>query len=247
MHNHDDLPAPPALDSLRGKVDLALFLDFDGTLVELAPTPDGINVAHDLADRLGKLGIALGDRLALVSGRAIVDLEKHLGPIALACAGSHGSDCRQASGEPLGDPPGGLPSEALCAIADFAQAQGFDLEDKPHGAALHYRANPDLEPQGLAFAEQLIKTHDLEMKRGKCVIELVAPGANKGTAVAAFMGEAPFAGAVPIFIGDDVTDEDGFAKAAELGGFGIIVGDRLGTVAKNRLASVAALHHWLQL
>lgn len=241
------LQPPPDLPEFEGDEHIALFLDFDGTLVELAPTPDGIAVAAGLASRLGELAERLDDRLALVSGRAIVDLEKHLGPVTLACAGSHGSDCRKASGDPLGDAPGGLASETLTAIREFAKNAGFDLEDKPHGAALHYRANPALEPQGLIFAQDLAAKHNLEVKRGKCVIELVAPGANKGAAVAAFMDEAPFAGAMPIFIGDDVTDEDGFAKAQELGGFGIIVGERLGTAARYRLANVAAVHHWLQL
>jgi len=247
MPDDDALPPPPSLESLKGEGDIALFLDFDGTLVDLAPTPDGIVPADGLAARLSQIASVLSDRLALVSGRAIIDLERHLGPIALACAGSHGSDCRKASGEPLGDPPGGLPEEALAAIREFAQEQGFELEDKPHGAALHYRASPVLEPQGLAFASSLARQHALDVKRGKCVIELVARGANKGAAVAAFMGEAEFAGATPVFIGDDVTDEDGFAKARELGGFGILVGIRPGTNATFGLANVAAVHQWLGL
>lgn len=247
MDTYSDLSPPPSLAEFAAQGRVALFLDFDGTLVELAPTPDGIALADRLAANLSALADTLDGRLALVSGRAIVDLEKHLGPLALACAGSHGSDCRKASGETLGAAPGGLATAALAAIKAFAKDAGFDLEDKPHGAALHYRANPALEPQGLAFAEELAATHNLEVKRGKCVIEFVAPGANKGAAVAAFIDEAPFAGAIPIFIGDDVTDEDGFAMARDLGGFGIIVGERLGTVAKFRLANVAAVHHWLEL
>ena len=247
MQSVDDLPPPPSLADLNEGSALALFLDFDGTLVELAPTPDGIDVATGLAQRLNALGETLGGRLALVSGRAIVDLEKHLGPITLAVAGSHGSDCRKAGGVPLGDPPGGLSDEVLEQIRSFAAAEGFDLEDKPHGAALHYRKDETLEPKGLTFAQDLAATHDLDVKRGKCVIELVGPGANKGAAVAAFMAETPFHGATPVFIGDDVTDEDGFVKAQEMGGFGIIVGERTGTIAKYRLASVAAVHHWLGL
>lgn len=241
------LPPPRSLDDLRGAGPIALFLDFDGTLVNLAPTPDGICVTPGLVDGLTRLGSALAGRLALVSGRAIVDLERHLGPLALACAGSHGSDCRSAAGVPLGDPPGGLPDAALAAIRQFAGAQGFALEDKPHGAALHFRANPALEPLGLTFAQSLAQQHNLDVKRGKCVIELVGRGANKGAAVAAFMGKAPFAGAMPVFIGDDVTDEDGFAMASELGGFGVLVGDSRETNARFRLANVAAVHHWLEL
>ena len=89
-----NLPSPPSFESLVTSQDLALFLDFDGTLVELAATPDGIDVPRHLARSLHALSDRLGGRLALVSGRAIVDLEQHLGPMAIAKAGSHGGDCR---------------------------------------------------------------------------------------------------------------------------------------------------------
>ena len=147
MPPENHLPPPPTLAEFTDEGRVALFLDFDGTLVELAPTPDSITVADRLAKRLGTLAKALDGRLALVSGRAIVDIEKHLGPITLACAGSHGSDCRKASGETLGAAPGGLVTAALAAIRAFAKDAGFALEDKPHGAALHFRANPALEPR----------------------------------------------------------------------------------------------------
>ncbi len=202
---------------------------------------------EQMAAQLTALDEQLSGRLALVSGRAIVDLERHLGPIALACAGSHGGDCRKASGETLGPAPGSLPEGALATISEFAQTHGFDIEDKPHGSALHYRADPTLEPLGLAFAQELAANHDLDIKRGKCVIEFVGGGANKGAAVAAFMAEEPFAGALPVFVGDDVTDEDGFAKARELGGFGILVGERPETMASYGLVNVAAVHQWLSL
>lgn len=242
-----DLPPPPSLDALRTAGPLALFLDFDGTLVELAPTPDSIAVPAGLADRLSALAATLEGRLALVSGRAIVDLEKHLGPLSLACAGSHGADCRMADGSNLGDAPGGLSADVLEQVEHFAKANGFATEDKPHGAALHYRSDPSLEDKGLAFAQELVARHGLDLKRGKCVIELVGQGANKGAAVRAFMQAAPFAGAMPVFVGDDVTDEDGFVAAQEAGGFGLAVGPRESRNAKFHLADCAAVHHWLGL
>lgn len=241
-----ELPSPPALDSLRESGPVALFLDFDGTLVDLAPTPDGIAVPETLNAALHALGERLEGRLALVSGRAIVDIESHLGPVQLARAGSHGSDCRMADGTNLGDVPSGLSEDILAEIAQFAKEKGFAREDKPHGAALHYRSDPTLEGDGLAFANTLAAEHGLDVKRGKCVIELVGQGANKGSAVEAFMAEAPFKGATPVFIGDDVTDEDGFAAATAAGGFGILVGARE-SVAKFGLADPAAVHHWLGL
>lgn len=241
------LPLPPDLDALDREGPLALFLDFDGTLVDIAPTPDGIAVPAELAHALCHLRDRLDGRLALISGRALDDLERHLGPLAIARAGSHGSDCRAADGTVLGAAPAGLPETLLAAIHDFAASEGFDTEDKPHGAALHFRSNPSLEGKGLAFAEHFASEHGLQVKRGKCVIELVASGADKAAAVRNIMQAAPFHGALPVFVGDDVTDEDGMRAAAELGGFGIAVGERPSDNARYSLESPAAVQHWLGL
>lgn len=226
---------------------MSLFLDFDGTLVDLAPTPDGIHVPDHLAAALHRLAAEMDGRLALVSGRAISDIEKYLGQLSIARAGSHGSDCRAADGAALGAAPQGLSDAALAEIVEFAEASGFAREDKPHGAALHYRHDPSLEADGIAFAEKFAEHHGLAVKRGKCVIEFVIPGSDKGKAVAAFMAEAPFAGSTPIFVGDDVTDEDGFEAARAAGGFGIIVGERDSAAAQYRLADTTSVHQWLGL
>lgn len=241
------LPTPPELSALLSGPPTALFLDFDGTLVDIAPTPDGIHVPSGLIAQLTDLAARLEGRLALVSGRAISDLEKHLGPISLAVAGSHGSDCRDASGGQLGEIPSGLAKSVLDRIDAFADEFGFAVEDKPHGAALHYRSDPSLEGRGLTFADELAAEQGLAIKRGKCVIELVARGADKAGAVNAFMQTETFAGATPLFVGDDVTDEDGMRAAIGHGGFGVAVGERVSENAKYALASPAAVHHWLEL
>lgn len=241
------LPPPPSLAALGDSQPLALFLDFDGTLVDIAPTPGGIKVPEGLSSGLERLSTTLGGRLALVSGRSLDDVASHLGPLAIARAGSHGADRRDAAGAAIGEQPASLPRDVLRDVADFAREHGFALEDKPHGAALHYRADPSLEERGLAFAEQIAASCGLAVKRGKCVIELVAPGADKAAAVRAFMHTAPFRGALPVFVGDDITDEDGMRAAQALGGFGVLVGDRLPTIAKYALASPVAVHHWLGL
>ena len=243
----DDLPAPPALDALLKERRIALFLDFDGTLVEIAETPDGIEVPDDLVQRICALEERLGGALAVVSGRAIDDLESHTGALRVACAGSHGSDCRAAGGGNVGEPPADLSAEIRQEIADFAGSEGFRLEEKTHGAALHYRSDPSLEGRGLRFAERMADEHGVIVKRGKCVIEFVASEASKASAVQAFMAEPPFAGAIPVFIGDDVTDEDGMRAATEMGGFGVAVGERESENARYALASPAAVHHWLGL
>lgn len=235
------------LRQVRDHDPLALFLDFDGTLVDIAPTPGAIAVPQDLSARLEVLARGLDDALALVSGRALSDLERHLGTLNIARAGSHGIDRRLADGRQLGNAAQAIPAAAAAEMAEFAAQHGLHLETKPHGTALHYRAVPDAEGASLQFAARHAHLHGLAMKRGKCVIELVLPGADKGGAVRAFMAEAPFAGRVPIFVGDDVTDEDGFLAAAALGGFGIIVGDRQETAARWRIADPAGVLEWLEI
>jgi len=241
------LPPPPLLADLAPSAGLAVFLDFDGTLVEIAPRPDAIEVPERLSEALARLAARLDGRLALVSGRAISDIERFTGPLTIACAGSHGADMRDAAGAPIGESPMKFSARVLGRMEEFATRSGFALEAKPHGAALHYRDDPSLEGAGLAFARDLAASQGLDIKRGKCVIELVGRGANKGSAVSAFMALAPFAGAMPVFIGDDVTDEDGFRAVSELGGCGILVGDRQPSCARYRLASPAAVHHWLEI
>lgn len=247
MTGRADLPPPPPLQQLSSTGPLALFLDFDGTLVDIAPRPDAIHIPDRLSARLGQLAESTGGRLALVSGRSIEDLERHLGPIAVARAGSHGIARLTADGSRLGDDPAGLPDAVGRALEQFALLHHFMLETKPHGAALHFRARPELETAGVEFAEAIAMRHGLQVKRGKSVVEIVHPGADKGGAVRAFMATAPFVGAMPVFIGDDITDDDGFRAAAELGGFGILVGERVSRDARYRLGGVAELHEWLGL
>jgi trehalose 6-phosphate phosphatase len=200
-----------------------------------------------LGERLCALAERLGGRLALVSGRAVDNLEQHCGPLGIACAGSHGLSRFSAARERLGEEPSALEPGVLVALAAFAREEGFDLETKAHGAALHYRSDPSLEARGVDFAGALAGEHGLVVKRGKCVIELVPPGGDKGSAVRAFMAEEPFAGAIPVFVGDDVTDEDGFAAVQELGGFGVLVGKRSPSAARYGLADPAAVQQWLEL
>lgn len=241
------LTLPPKLDRLLSGGPIALFLDFDGTLVELAKTPDAIDVPHDLGERIELLYDRLEGRLALVSGRSLEDLEKHIGSIGVPRAGSHGAARQWADGSWLGDEPVGLAEAVTEAMQDYARREGIDYERKTHGGALHFRAAPEREAAAIGFAATLADEHGLELKTGKSVVEIVRTGADKGQAVAAFMREEPFAGSRPWFIGDDVTDEDGFAASMRLGGRGILVGDRAETRADYRLPNVKDVHKWLDL
>jgi trehalose 6-phosphate phosphatase len=248
MHSVPDhlKPPPPLADLIRSRP-IALFLDFDGTLVDIADTPDAILVPESLSARLGALSDRLGGRLALVSGRGIGDVERHCGPIAVAIAGSHGAARRVAGGEVGGTAMAPVPAGVVAEVEAFAKAHLVGFERKPHGAALHSRENPEREDECLAFLVSLAEEHGLAIKRGKMVVELVHPGADKGAAVHAFMAVAPFAGSTPVFVGDDITDEDGFAACERQGGFGISVGERNSALARYNLADTAAVQQWLQL
>lgn len=242
------MPSPPALERLLGEGRVALFLDFDGTLVELAPTPDSIEVAPDLATRLGALARRLGGACAIVSGRGLDDIAGHLGTaLPVAGAGSHGSDIRNAAGQPVGPAPSPVPPEIAQAMREHAAREGLDYETKPHGAALHFRKNPAKGPAAIAFAHDLAARHGWAAQDGKAVVEVVAGHTGKGHAVRALMATEPFAGARPLFIGDDLTDENGFSAVAELGGAGVLVGDRTPSAAHFALPDVASVHRWLGL
>ena len=160
---------------------------------------------------------------------------------------THGASRFLADGTRLGDEPRGLSDGSVAELRAFAEAHGLFYETKTHGGALHFRGAPEKREATLAFAEEFAASRELCVTSGKGVAELVRPGATKAAAVSAFMEVAPFAGAVPVFIGDDVTDEDGFAGAGEHGGFGIAVGERPSRQARYGLDSVAAVHHWLEI
>ncbi len=239
--------APPPLSAWLDYGLIALFLDFDGTLVDLAATPDSISPVPDLANRLAALAERMGGSVALVSGRGLDDIARHLGRLPVAGAGSHGEDMRDGSGVMLGADAKSLPDPIAQEMRRYAQENGLGFEEKPHGAALHYRSKEDAGPDANDFAEALAREHGWTTQNGKCVIELVAGQADKGSAVRTFMQVAPFKGARPVFIGDDLTDEQGFAVCLEMGGAGILVGARRKSVAQYHLPDVASVHRWLNL
>lgn len=237
-----DLPTPPAA-VLDGA---ALFLDFDGTLIELADTPDSITVAPELASLLERLRLRLGGRLALVSGRSIDDLETYLSIPGIPLSGSHGLELRLGDGTvvPLRAPHG--LDDVRDRVRRFAgERGGLLVEDKPAGVALHFRRSPAAATAVADFMEQLARESDLIVQHGNMVVELRPHGADKGDAVRALMKETPFAGARPIFVGDDLTDEHAFAAVADMGGAGVLVGAPRDTAALYRLPSVAGVAEWL--
>ena len=217
----------------------ALFLDFDGTLVEIAARPDAVVVPPTLPLLLGRLSQRLGGALAVVSGRPLVELDRLL-PVGIVKVGDHGATIRLSPDGPLLEQPLPVPADAWRErAAAFARAwPGTLLENKAYGFALHYRQVPEAEaPARAAMAAIIAGDPDFTLLPARMAWEVVPRGATKGTAVAALMMRAPFRGRAPVFIGDDATDEAGMAAARAAGGHGLRLQERFGTPA--------ALRAWL--
>lgn len=226
-------------------LDTALFLDFDGTLAELAPQPHAVRVATGLVRTLEVLHQGLNGALAIVTGRTIVDIDRFLSPLQLPIAAEHGSQYRMVDGRTPGITPSDLQVALDAADSLVTLHPGLLVERKTAAVALHYRQHPELETLCREVMQAAAaQMRGVELLQGKCVIEIKPACVNKGQAIASFMNEAPFAGRVPIFVGDDLTDEPGFSAAQQLGGKGIKVGEGA-TVALHRCMTPAALRGWL--
>lgn len=236
------LPPPPAIAD-----DWALFLDVDGTLLEFADTPEGVRVPPGLVDALAALRHRLGGALALVSGRRLARLDALFAPLRLPAAGLHGLERRHADNHV--DPP--TPPSLLAVLRRKAelvamQYPGALVEDKASTIALHWRGNPDAEHPLRKLAETALPwLHDYRLQAGDGVVELRPVGTDKGDAIAALLDEPPFAGRMPVFAGDDLTDEHGFEVVIQRGGLAVLVGDRTPSRARHRLADPAAVLDWL--
>lgn len=223
----------------------ALFLDFDGTLADLAHRPDAVDVPSELARLLDGLHAHLDGALAIVTGRAREDIEPLLPPWRWPAAFEHGALRISAHGDATAMRPPGLDRAVAAAQHLVSRHNGLLLEIKQTSMALHYRLAPSL---GALCAETLARSIDnasgLQLLHGKAVIEVKPVGVNKGLAIQAFMNESPFANRLPVFAGDDVTDEAGFAVVQRMGGAGIKVG--AGTsCALHRCENPQALRAWL--
>jgi trehalose 6-phosphate phosphatase len=236
------LPPPPAI-SLGST---ALFLDFDGTLADLAPQPEAVRLADNLVPLLRLLYGRVDAALAIVSGRRLSDLDGFLDPLRLPCAAEHGAQRRLADGQLIDLPPPDLRHAVQAATEMAARHAGLRVEIKNAAVALHYRHAPGLEALCLqVMRDAVAASRGVELLCGKFVVEIKPAGVSKGTAIAAFMQQPPFTGRIPLFAGDDLTDEAGFFAVQALGGAGIKVGQG-DTAARYRCPSPAALRKWLQ-
>ncbi len=228
--------------------EIALFLDVDGTLLEFAHRPDAVVPGAGLPDILRRLEAALGGALALISGRAVGDLDRIFGPLRLPAGGQHGLERRDAAGKLHKADTAHALEDIRPPLQEFAgRHAGALLEDKGAALALHYRMAPGIEAAARALVESLTADRDeLHYLAGKMVFEIKSRTVDKGVAIACFMAETPFKGRLPVFLGDDVTDEDGFRFVNQTGGMSVRVGESQSSEARYALPDVGSVLHWLQ-
>ncbi|MCL9999493.1 MAG: trehalose-phosphatase [Erythrobacter sp.] len=222
---------------------LALLLDFDGTLVPTARTPDGVAVDEELRALIAAACERLEGRLAIISGRSLEQLDGLWGRAlwSVTVAASHGLELRHDAHRRVPPPAEIFARLARTTEARFGAAQGVVVELKSYGLGLHYRLAPRLREPVKAWAEECAAAHDLVIQEGDMVYELRLPGADKGDAVHTIMALAPFQGSTPLYIGDDFTDIPAIAAARALGGRGLAVGARIAAHADGVLTSPAAV------
>ncbi len=226
----------------------ALFLDVDGTLLEIRERPEDVEADGDLIALLQALSAAVNGALSLISGRPVAEIDRIFAPARFAAAGSHGAEIRLRPQDEVAITTTRLPADASAALTEFADAHdGVIVEHKSSGASLHYRMAPQLEAQCRALVDQLMGAlePDFRLIAGKMVFEIAPRAHDKGAAIRAMLEHAPFLDRQPVFVGDDVTDEDGFRSVNALGGISIRVGLKHDTSAAYTLEDVAAVRHWM--
>jgi trehalose 6-phosphate phosphatase len=234
---------PPPLDPARH----ALFIDFDGTLVELVDRPEDVRISREAVERLGTLQRECSGAFALLSGRRIADLDAFLAPLAFAAGGVHGLERREEPGGPLVllAGPAGLDAIRLVLSIGVTEEPRLRLEDKGTSLVIHYRGHPELEHAATELVTRAVQDEPgFAVMKGSDIVEVHLGGMDKGKALAAFMAREPFVGRVPVYLGDDTTDEFGFAAVKALDGVSVKVGTGP-SEADYRLACVDSVHRWL--
>lgn len=237
---------PPPIPALEAQ--WALFLDVDGTLLDLAPTPTSVKIPDGLIDLLTKLHTRLDGALALISGRRIQTLDELFTPLKLACAGLHGLEWRDSLGvEARADIDASALEAMRAACQRLADAIPQVLvEDKVHSIAFHYRKAKLHQPALRSAVEAIALNTGFIVQSGIDVYELRPPGTDKGSALNTLMRDEKFRNRLPIYIGDDLTDEHALSTAQKFAGVGIHVGSLMPSAARFGLASPSAVLHWLR-
>lgn len=235
---------PPSPDGL------AFFFDIDGTLIDIAATPDAVVVPEGLPALLGRLTERTGGAMALLTGRDVATVDRLFAPVRLPVGAVHGALLRDASGGIIGDPPDPALAGVRNRLAAFVAAHpGALLEDKGVALAVHFRADPALAPLAEAAVKDALAGAgpSLAVQPGKMVFEVRPAAADKGEALAAFMRSPAFSGRRPVAVGDDLTDESMFVEARRDGGLAFRVGAAAGpgSAAEPAFATPADVRRWL--
>ena len=248
------LSAPPPMGATTDNVAVlsdgpfALFLDVDGTLLDLAERPENVVTPASLVATLARTERKLAGALALISGRAIDDLDRLFAPLQLRASGVHGAEIRFDPGGPaMSTPAAELPQSFSTALTRVVEAfPGALVENKRFSIAVHYRLAPQAERPLREAVKRVVASAgaDIEVMDAHYAIELKTPGFDKGSAIAAFLSTPPFRGRTPVFVGDDATDEKGFAVVAARGGCAYSVG-RMLRGAIGAFAEPRAVRDWL--
>jgi trehalose 6-phosphate phosphatase len=237
------LPAPKTLPLKQA----ALFLDLDGTLAPIAARPQDVRPEPRRNGLIQRLVKALDGRLAVVSGRTLADIDRILEGKVKAVAAVHGLVRREPDGVVHDAEPHSALPQAAALFREFAASDsGLIVEEKGLSVALHYRLAARHAERAKACAQRIAADTGLTLQEGDMVEELRTPGPTKGDSVRAFMAHPPFLGATPVFLGDDATDEHGFAAVAAAGGYGVLVGPPRETHARFRLDGVEEVLRWLE-
>lgn len=237
--------APPKLDWSSS----ALFLDVDGTLLEIAERPELVSADSRLIATLQAVEERLDGALALVSGRRIAEVNQIFHPASFATSGAHGAEFQDSMGRRHNKAIKSLPRSVVREIELFVgEHQGLMLEHKQYGVALHFRQAPELQSVCHERLSSIAKCvmDDFRLLEGKMVYELTPRSVDKGKAVTGLLQLNPFRGRKPVYVGDDTTDEDGFRETNRLSGTSIRVGTTSKTAATYVLEDVCAVRHWLE-
>lgn len=227
----------------------ALFLDVDGTLLDIQERPEDVHADTELISLLQELLSLFDGAMALVSGRSISDIDRIFGGVVFPAVGAHGAELRQSRTTAKAEPPEPLPDQVLERLQVFAeQHDGIQLEHKKGGVSLHYRRAPELLPQCRLLIGELMSQLETKFRliEGKMVFEIAPRQHNKGEAIHQLLRTDNFKNREPVFVGDDVTDEDGFVVVNALDGQSIRVGHDAPTQARYALDDVADVRRWLK-
>lgn len=223
----------------------ALYLDFDGTLTDIAPRPDAVVISRELPSLLDALRTQLDGAVAIITGRRLDEIDTWLAPLRLAGAGLHGAELRRGPDADSSEHRSpAIPLIAKSLVQRFGDDPRLIVENKGASVALHFRAAPARADECITALTELAQTHGLGTVLGKMVVEARPPGIDKGVALRALAAHPPFSRRRPVFVGDDVTDEAGFTAVNADGGFGVKVGDGI-TGARYRCHGVDSVHAWL--